>query len=152
MGFSRQEDWNRLPFPPPEDLPDPGIKVSSLTSSALSGRFFITEPSEKFLRKSVQVIKSRRWLTFPASHPGILIYGSFWQGSFNVLHRYKILRLVWTIVVILFFLLYLFPHYNYYIETLHYTHLDIKPNEYTSEVGIKSILSIPVFINPSQCL
>ena len=26
MGFSRQEDWSGLPFPPPRDLPDPGIK------------------------------------------------------------------------------------------------------------------------------
>ena len=24
MGFSRQEYWNGLPFPPPGDLPDPG--------------------------------------------------------------------------------------------------------------------------------
>ena len=26
MGFSRQEYWSELPFPSPEDLPDPGIK------------------------------------------------------------------------------------------------------------------------------
>ena len=26
MGFSRQEYWNGLPFPPPEYLPDPGIE------------------------------------------------------------------------------------------------------------------------------
>ena len=26
MGFSRQEYWNGKPFPPPGDLPDPGIK------------------------------------------------------------------------------------------------------------------------------
>jgi len=26
MGFCRQELWNGLPFPPPGDLPDPGIK------------------------------------------------------------------------------------------------------------------------------
>ena len=29
MGFSRQEYWNGLPFPSPEDLPDPGIKLVS---------------------------------------------------------------------------------------------------------------------------
>ena len=29
MGFSRQEYWNRLPFPSPGDLPDPGIKSGS---------------------------------------------------------------------------------------------------------------------------
>ena len=25
MGFSRQEYWSGMPFPPPEDLPNPGI-------------------------------------------------------------------------------------------------------------------------------
>ena len=29
MGFSRQEYWNGLPFPFPEDLPHPGIKPGS---------------------------------------------------------------------------------------------------------------------------
>ena len=39
-GFSRQEYWSGLPFPSPGDLPDPGIKPTSLMSPALSGRFF----------------------------------------------------------------------------------------------------------------
>ena len=30
MGFSRQEYWSGLPFPPPGDLPNPGIKPMSL--------------------------------------------------------------------------------------------------------------------------
>ena len=42
MGFSRQEYWSGLSFPPPGDLPDPGIKSTSLTSPALAGRFFTT--------------------------------------------------------------------------------------------------------------
>ena len=29
MGFSRQKYWSELPFPSPEDLPDPGIKPAS---------------------------------------------------------------------------------------------------------------------------
>ena len=29
MDFSRQEYWSRLPFPSPEDLPDPGIEPRS---------------------------------------------------------------------------------------------------------------------------
>ena len=37
MGFSRQEDWSGLTFPPPRDLPDPGIKPDSLTSLAFAG-------------------------------------------------------------------------------------------------------------------
>ena len=40
MGFSRQEYWSGLPFPSPGDLPDPGIKPTSLTSPALAGGFF----------------------------------------------------------------------------------------------------------------
>ena len=30
MGFSRANYWSGLPFPPPEDLPDPGIEPRSL--------------------------------------------------------------------------------------------------------------------------
>ena len=43
-GFPRQEYWSGLPFPPPGDLPDPGIKPSS---PELVGRFFTTEPAGK---------------------------------------------------------------------------------------------------------
>ena len=42
MGFSRQEYWSGLPFPPPGDLPDPGAEPTSLMSPALAGRFFTT--------------------------------------------------------------------------------------------------------------
>ena len=42
MGFSRQEYWSGLPFPPLGDLPDPGIKSASLMSPALAGGFFTT--------------------------------------------------------------------------------------------------------------
>ena len=42
MGFSRQEYWSGLPFPPPGDLPDPGIEPMSLTSPALADGFFTT--------------------------------------------------------------------------------------------------------------
>ena len=40
MGFPRQESWSGLPFPPPGDLPDPGIEPVSLVPPALTGRFF----------------------------------------------------------------------------------------------------------------
>ena len=42
VGFSRQEYWSGLPCPPPVDLPDPGIELTSLMSPALAGRFFTT--------------------------------------------------------------------------------------------------------------
>ena len=34
MGVSRQEYWSGLPFPPPGDLPDPGIEPASPTLQA----------------------------------------------------------------------------------------------------------------------
>jgi len=40
MEFSRQEYTNGLPFPPPGDLPDPGIEVQSVVFLALAGGFF----------------------------------------------------------------------------------------------------------------
>ena len=35
MAFSRQEYWSELSFPPPGDLPDPGIKPMSLGRQVL---------------------------------------------------------------------------------------------------------------------
>ena len=47
--FARQEYCNRLLFPPPGDLPDPGIKLASLESPALAGRFFTTSATWEVL-------------------------------------------------------------------------------------------------------
>ena len=44
MGFSRQEYWNGLPFPPPGDLPDPRVEAAS---PALASGFSTTEPAGK---------------------------------------------------------------------------------------------------------
>ena len=44
MEFSRQEYWSRLQFPTPGYLPNLGIKLTSL---ALAGEFFTTEPPDK---------------------------------------------------------------------------------------------------------
>ena len=42
MGFSQQDYWSGLPFPPPGDLPNPGIKPKSLALPVLAGGFFIS--------------------------------------------------------------------------------------------------------------
>ena len=39
MGLSEKEYWSGLPFPPPGDLPDPGIEPES---PGLAGGFFTT--------------------------------------------------------------------------------------------------------------
>ena len=41
MEFSRQEYWSGLPFPPPGDLPDPGIEPGS---TALQADSLLSEP------------------------------------------------------------------------------------------------------------
>ena len=43
MGFSQQEYWSGLPFPPLGDLPDSGIELQSPASPSLAGRFFTTK-------------------------------------------------------------------------------------------------------------
>ena len=44
MGFPRQEHWSGLPFPPPGNIPHPGIKPAS---PAVAEEFFSTEPPGK---------------------------------------------------------------------------------------------------------
>ena len=44
LAIFRQEYWSGLPFSPPRDLPDPGIKP---TPPSLAGRFFTTKPRRK---------------------------------------------------------------------------------------------------------
>ena len=48
MGFFRQEYWSWLPFPPPGDLPNPGIEFASLMSPALAGKFLTTSAIYSF--------------------------------------------------------------------------------------------------------
>ena len=59
MEFSRQKYWNGLPFPPPGDLPDPGIELSTLVSPALAGGFFTTESPGKPIFRKVKMYKGR---------------------------------------------------------------------------------------------
>ena len=42
MGFSRQEYWSGLPWPPSGDLPNPGIALLSPVTAALAGGSFTT--------------------------------------------------------------------------------------------------------------
>ena len=45
VSLSRLESWSGLPFPPPGDLPDPGIEFESLMSPVLVGGFFTVSPT-----------------------------------------------------------------------------------------------------------
>ena len=61
--FPRQEHWNGLPFPPPGDLPDPGMEPESPASPALAGGFSTTELPGKPERLNRNAINMRfpRW-------------------------------------------------------------------------------------------
>ena len=52
--LSQQEYWSGLPFPPPGDLPDPGIKPASPT---LAGGFFTPEPPRKPIAKCIWLLR-----------------------------------------------------------------------------------------------
>ena len=47
MGFSKQDYWSGLPYPPPGDLLNPGMEPRSPGSSELAGRFLTPEPPGK---------------------------------------------------------------------------------------------------------
>ena len=49
IDFSRQEYWSRLPFPPPGDLPNPGIEPGS---PALKADSLPSEPPGKPIYKN----------------------------------------------------------------------------------------------------
>ena len=59
MGFPRQEYWSGLPFPSPEDLPNPQIKPMSF---AFAGGFFTI------------------WATREANLFNLLVYNCSWQS------------------------------------------------------------------------
>ena len=59
MGFPQQEYWIWLPFPPPRDLPNPGIEPKSPESPVLADRFFITEPSRKLHTHTLTYVEIR---------------------------------------------------------------------------------------------
>ena len=81
MGFSRQEFWSELPCPPPEDLPYPGIKSTSLMSPALVGGFFTTSATwegkgcDRFIFTDTE-INNNGWLVgfFEKIDADILLY------------------------------------------------------------------------------
>ena len=45
MGFSRQEYWSGLPFPPPGNLPNPGIEFASPKAPTLEANSLLLSHS-----------------------------------------------------------------------------------------------------------
>ena len=75
MAFLRQEYWSVLPLPSPWDLPDPGIKPTSLALQADSLPLSHPRSLTKTFSQSVQSL-SRGWLCDPmdCSTPGLPVH------------------------------------------------------------------------------
>ena len=95
MGFSRQEYWSGLPFPPPGDLPDSGIELVSPVSPALAGRFSTTEPPHPSSKPATQHL-----------HPQCLLVLSVCL-SLTYTHVYELINILSIIILLIM--------YNYYI-------------------------------------
>ena len=59
MGFSRQEHWSGLPFPPPGDLPNPGIEPMSPLSLALQADSLPAEPLKESQLRQLNIRKTK---------------------------------------------------------------------------------------------
>ena len=60
MGFFRQKYWSGLPFPPPENISDPGIKPMSPLSPALQEDSLIIRWHSLPIRKAINPLKRRQ--------------------------------------------------------------------------------------------
>ena len=65
LGFPKQEYWSGLPFPPPGNLLNPGIKPTSLAPPALAGGFSTSAPPRKPIfsvyRSQTSQTSCKRW-------------------------------------------------------------------------------------------
>ena len=81
MWFSRQQYWSGLSCPPPRDLPYPGVKPVSLTSSELAGRFFTTQFSS--LAQSCSILCN----PMDCSMPGFPVHHQLLELGQTHVHR-----------------------------------------------------------------
>ena len=94
MGFSRQEYWSGLPCPSQGALPNPGIKLASLTSPALAGRFFSTSATWKaqFTNDNVynilQMVMYIKMKINPLSVASFAIIFSHYEGCLFILFSF----------------------------------------------------------------
>ena len=76
MEFSRQENWNGLPFSTPGDLPDLGIEP---TSPTLTGRFFTTSTTwEDEIFYKFSLLPSTFLNICPLFSPATLQWHQYW--------------------------------------------------------------------------
>ena len=90
-GFSRQEYWSGVPFSPPGDLPDPGIKPESPACPALTGGLFTTEPpyTENLQFSSVAQSCLTLWDPMNCSTPGLPVHNQLLEFTQTRVHRVR---------------------------------------------------------------
>ena len=90
MRFSRQEYWKGLPFPPPGDLPDPGVKPKSPVPPALAGGFFTTKSPGNPCSDSQSPGKSIPAFLCPLFSPWLMLLQRIWPCccAWNTLDPY----------------------------------------------------------------
>ena len=60
-GILQARTLSGLPFPPPGDLPNPGIEPGSLMSPALAGKFFTTSTTQMAPELKWPMAKDHCW-------------------------------------------------------------------------------------------
>ena len=89
MGFSRQEFWSGLPFPPPGDLPNPGIEPISPASPVLQVNSLLQiQWGSPFLNKFSSVQSLSRVQLFATSWTSAL------QASLSITNSWSLLKLM----------------------------------------------------------
>ena len=86
--FSRQEYWSGFPCPPPRDLPDPGIKLTSPASSAQQVDSLPTEPPLNLIKLLFYLVAFPREAGFSGVNESHYI-GDGCVGSWPVEHVRK---------------------------------------------------------------
>ena len=85
MGFSRQEYWSGLPFPPPGDLPNPGIEPGSPTLQADSLQ---SEPPGKPKITGVGSLSYSRGTSWPGNRTVVSCTASGFFTSWATFSQY----------------------------------------------------------------
>ena len=101
MGLSQQEYWSGLPFPPPRDLSDPGIKPTSPEAPVLAGGFFTTEPLGKPFHQ-VDVVKEHMQFESQCPDPGLALVPSvIWVRQMPDVDQHKETHGCWLFSLVL---------------------------------------------------
>ena len=90
--FFRLENWTWLPFPPPGNLPNPGMKPMSSVSHLLVFKFFTTLPPVN----SRSSLKSFKMITVQYLKTSLLSGLRKWRDKKNQKLRYFPSRDLWT--------------------------------------------------------